>query len=49
MKLSIRFYNWRRRNDKGLLHFLEKQEAGEGIYHGVEGCQDKTHGHPVKT
>ncbi len=48
-KLSIRFYNWRHRNDKRDWQFIEQQEAAEGIYHGVGGCDDKSHGHPVKS
>ena len=31
----------------GLTSLIEGLEAMEGIYHGVEGCNDPSHGHPV--
>jgi hypothetical protein len=27
--------------------WIEQQEALEGIYHGIGGCNDPDHGHPI--
>ena len=30
-----------------LTSWVEQQEALEGIYHGMKGCNDPDHGHPI--
>ncbi len=29
--------------------WIEQQEALEGIYHGIKGCNDPDHGHPINS
>ncbi len=35
--------------DMDFISWIENQEAREGIYHGIEGCNDPDCGHPINS